>query len=206
MRGLLYRSPLFYTYMNKLKLGQHENARFKIAASYISEGDSVCDICSGLGLLREYIPAACQYFSVEKSPQFSKILAQKGVLNYPLNVELEDISAVCRADVVVMIVSFYSFSCRARHRLLEDLKKCAYKKVLILEESYSCSNSSNKLHWWIKISKMIGNKIMGYLTEIDYMTRCKLLTARKIKEEFSKHGYHYFEYYPSLILGIYEKK
>jgi ubiquinone/menaquinone biosynthesis C-methylase UbiE len=115
------------------------NFRYIEIASQIKDGENVLELCAGDGALSEYLPGN-KYIGVDANNAFVNYGKKKG-----RNLISADIISysfpVC--DVLVMISSFYHFL-TSPLEMLEKMKRCSLKKVIICE-NYKCfSTSSNR--------------------------------------------------------------
>jgi hypothetical protein len=190
-KGIHYRSPWFYELQNRMKLGLDHDLRFKIAAKYVKSGDSVLDLCSGLGQLRDYLPAGSSYQCVEASPQFADFLRRK---NIPVSVsDLHDgLPAGLKADVAVMIVSLCHFRNTSAGELLESLKTAA-GKVVIVEDVLAKSRGERSFR----------QRMMNYCCQTEYYRPMGLFTAVEFQDLIHRHGYTWRRFNQRYCVGYY---
>lgn len=176
--GILYRNAFLYMLVTLFKLGSKKNLRFQIAAQYISAGESVLDVASGGGWLRDYIPASCSYTCIEMGDAFTKSLAKRNVSFMKMNLHQGIDGLKTKFDTAVMIISLYQFRHTSIDQLLEQFKEVA-NKVVIVEEVSALEN--NEL--------TIKDKALNYLCKTEYFMPTKILSAHEFRAICEKHGY-----------------
>jgi len=177
--GILYRSNFLYALQTFLKLRGNNKLRFEIAAQFISPGESVLDVASGGGWLRDHIPASCSYTCVEVGDAFIQSLTKRDVKFIKANLHQGIGELKTKYDTVVMIISLYQFRHTSLDQLMEQFKEIANKKVVIVEEVSVAENNG----------LTIKDKVLNYLCRTEYFTPTKILSAHEFSAICEKHGY-----------------
>jgi len=193
LKGLNYRSSVAYDIMDFLKLRGHYDLRFRIAAEYLSPGQSVLDVCAGNGRLRRFLPHGCKYYCIEKSPQFRAALARQGVEYFDLDLHKGLKGFDSKFDVLVMLISLCQFRSTSAYSLLEDFKNIA-KKVIIVEEALMKKRSAGSLR----------QRLMDYLGAVEYYVPCELFTFPEFENMMRDHNYIFKRHDKRYAIGYYE--
>ncbi|HOW88296.1 MAG TPA: class I SAM-dependent methyltransferase [Candidatus Omnitrophota bacterium] len=179
LKGIHYRSRIFYDALDLLKLGRKRFFRFQIAAQHIKPGESVIDVCAGCGALKDFILRDCAYTAVEASPEFSLTLKQKGIECISCDLHRGWPESIPTADVIVMVISLCQFRDTSAERLLESFKKAA-KRVVIVEEVLK--KPRLKGSWF--------QKLINYLCATDfYVPVDSWYTGSEFEKLMQNHGY-----------------
>ena len=192
IKGILYRNPLIYNLLAKIKLRRDSSIRYEIAAKYIKAGDSVLDVCAGMGELKNFLPESCKYICLEASPEFLSQLSQKNIQYKSINLHEGINTEDFQVDAVVMIISLYQFRNTSMHNLLEDFKKIA-KKVVIVEEVLVKKRGKDSFV----------QKTINYLCATDYYLPIELFSFDEFEEVMQKHNYRREKYRKRYIVGYY---
>jgi SAM-dependent methyltransferase len=177
--GAHYRSEFLYNAITLLKLGWKYDLRYQIAARYIKSGESVVDVCSGSGRLKDFIPKDCSYTAIEASPEFLSILKKKGINSGQWDLHAGWLPSASVFDVIVMVISFYHFRETSASRLLESFKKAA-KRVVIVEDVLRCPRGKGSMI----------QRAMNYLCRTDYYVPVASWYTRPEFEQLMRgHGY-----------------
>ena len=176
--GILYRNSFLYMLVTFVKLRSKNNLRFQIASQFISPGESVLDVASGGGWLRDYIPDSCRYTCVEVGDAFIQSLTKRGVSFIKMNLHQGMGELKQNYDTVVMIISLYQFRYTSLDQLMSQFKEIANKVVIVEEVSIS---ENNKL--------TIKDKVLNYLCQSEHFMPTKILTAHAFSAICKKHGY-----------------
>jgi len=178
LQGIHYRSRMFYDLQNRWKLGRDYDLRFLIAARYVKPGESVLDLCSGFGQLKEYLPPDCSYRCIEASPEFVRILQHKKIPVLVHNLHQRADTDSLKTDTAVMIVSLCHFRSTTADELLEMFKTTA-KKVVIVEDVLARPRGERSFL----------QRAMNYLCRTDYYVPVELFTADEFQALMQRHGY-----------------
>ena len=192
IKGIHYRKPFIYNLQTKIKLRSSYNLRYKIAAKYIKAGDSVLDVCAGMGELKNFLPEGCKYICLEASPEFLFQLSQKNIQYKSINLHEGINTEDFQVDAVVMIISLYQFRNTSMHNLLEDFKKIA-KKVVIVEEVLVKKRGKDSFV----------QKTINYLCATDYYLPIELFSFDEFEDVMQKHNYRREKYRKRYIVGYY---
>lgn len=176
--GILYRNTFLYMLVTFLKLRSKKNLRFQIAAQHISPGESVLDVASGGGWLRDYLSATCTYTCIEVGDAFIQSLTKRDVRFIKMNLHQGMSELITKYDTVVMIISLYQFRHTSLDQLMDQFKKIANKVVIIEEVSLSESDELT-----------IKDKILNFLCKTEYFMPTKILSAHEFSAICEKHGY-----------------
>jgi hypothetical protein len=193
LQGLHYRSEWFYNTADFFKRAGAYNARFRIAARYIAPRDSVLDVCSGPGRLKDFIPATCSYAVIEASPEFQRGLKKRGIGYTACDLHAGMPADMNSYDVVVMIISLAQFRKTSADLLLESFKKIA-RRVVIVEEVVSSARSADD---WFQ-------KIVDHLCATDYYVPVTWYTPEDFETLMSRHGYRCEQVGHDYRVGCYE--
>lgn len=192
LKGIHYRNIHVYNFLTWLKLRSEYNLRYKIARSYINAGESVLDVCSGPGKLKEFIPLGCEYMAMEASPQFISNLLKQGIKTSSFNLHQGLPADNLKVDVVVMLISLCQFRQTSLNRLLEDFKRIG-KRIVIIEDVLSRRRSM----------KNFIQRIMNFLCGQDYFIPMELFTVDEFKKTMQAHRYEYRPYNQRYHVGCY---
>ena len=133
IKGVHYRSELFYDALALVKLGTECRLRYQITVQRMGPAKSVIDVCSGPGHLRDFMPEGCSYAALDASPEFLSALKKKGVNTFSWDLHAGWPLFVPGTDVVTMVISLCQFRETSVDSLLESFKKAA-KRVVIVED------------------------------------------------------------------------
>jgi ubiquinone/menaquinone biosynthesis C-methylase UbiE len=192
-RGLCYRSPLVYDLLTLLKLKKENSVRFKIAASYLKGIDSVLDICSGCGRLRDFLPRDIEYTAIDASDVFFKILLARAIRGFKCDICCDKNIPYNDFDAAVMIISFCQFDKNGKRILLEHFKRVR-KKVVIIEELV---NRKRK-------KASILQRVMNYLCCTGYSKDYDIMTFDEFSDIMLEHGYVCRRHSKRYAVGYYE--
>lgn len=176
--GILYRSNLLYAFQTFLKLRSKKSLRFQIAAQYISPGESVLDVASGGGWLRDYIPASCSYTCIEVGDAFIQSLTRRNVKFLKMDLHQGMGELKTKFDTVVMIISLYQFRHTSLEQLLDQFKEIANKVVIVEEVSLLENNGLT-----------VKDIVLNYLCQTEYFMPTKILSAHEFRTICEEHGY-----------------
>lgn len=194
IKGIHYRSELFYNLQAAAKLGSQYRLRFRIAARYVKPGESVVDLCSGPGSFRHFLPQDCTYTAVDASPEFLKILRKRKVRHLRHDLHQGWPAAVSRSDVAVMIISLCQFRDTSAGLLLEEAKRAA-QRVVIVEDVLE--RPRGKETWF--------QRAVNYLCAADYYVPIELYTREAFIMLMRSRGYRCVDGSGRYVVGIYEK-
>lgn len=192
LEGINYRNASVYNLLTKLKLGYNYNFRYRLAAQYIDQGDSVLDICGGTGDFKSFLPENCDYACIEASPEFVSELKKKNIEHVKTDLHKGLNGNALKRDVVVMIISLCQFRNTSMHDLLEGFKKIG-KKVVIVEDVLA--NKRRK--------DCIRQKAMDYLCMADYYFPVELFTFEEFRKVMDEHNYQCIQHSRRYSVGIY---
>jgi hypothetical protein len=176
--GILYKNSFFYMLVTFLKLRGNKNLRFQIAARHILPGQSVLDVASGGGWLRDYIPATCSYACIEVGDAFIQSLAKRQVNFVKMDLHQGMGELAGRYDVCVMLISLYQFRHTSADLLMRQFKEVANKVVIVEEVADSEVGGLT-----------VKDKILNYLCRTEYFVPTKILSEHQFRELCKKHGY-----------------
>lgn len=194
IKGIHYRSRLFYNTQTLIKLGPAWQHRFRLAAAHIPEGVSVLDVCAGPGDLSRHLPPGCRYTALDASPGFVRHLSAHNIpcLVYDLSSPLDEIDG--HYDVAVMIISLCHFSQMRAQSLLRELTRLADKIVIVEEVTENIRPAASRLQ-----------RTMNYLTTTDYTTSYSILSAEEFKRIVKAAGYLYQRADRRYAVGVFER-
>jgi cyclopropane fatty-acyl-phospholipid synthase-like methyltransferase len=192
-RGVHYKNWTIYKLITLLKLRGEYNYRYKLASKYIKNGETVLDICAGGGDLKKYLPKQCDYTTIEKSDNFSKILAKKNIENMKINLH-EDFTFVYKKyDVVIMLISLCHFRNTSVSMLLEKFKLMG-DRVIIIEEVLRKKRESTSCVY----------QIINYLCATEYYMPIDLFTDEEFKKVIELNDYEYIKSTDRYRIGLYQ--
>jgi hypothetical protein len=193
LKGAHYRSEFLYNALALLKLGREYHFRFQIAARHIKPGESVVDVCSGPGQLKDFISKDCAYTAIEASPEFLSNLRKKSASTIPWDLHAGWPPSVPGSDVIAMVIALSQFRDTSTHSLLESFKK-ASRRVVIVEEVLL---RPRKQGAWLQ-------RAMNYLCGTDYYVPVlSWYTRPEFKQLMRDHGYHCEEVSGRYMVGSY---
>ena len=192
-KGLHYRSPNVYNFLDFVKLGFDVNRRYTIAAKHIRPGEAVLDVCSGTGALKGFLPSGCSYQTLEASDQFCKILKKKGIPYVCCNLH-QGIENIPASEVIVMIISLAQFRKTSAGLLLEHFKNIA-KRVIIIEEVLNKPRSEENLY----------QRTVNYLCAQDYYVPTSWFTGQEFSQLMTSHGYQCQKMTERYWVGTYDQ-
>jgi cyclopropane fatty-acyl-phospholipid synthase-like methyltransferase len=195
LKGIHYKNDFVYKIITGLKLLGNYKLRYKIAAQYIKSGETVLDVCSGSGDLREFLPQNCEYIGLDASKEFVKKLNKKGIQSINVDLHKEPHSLKTKVDVTVMIISLYQFRDTTLHSLLPKLKEMT-KKVVIVEEVLEKKRVSNS----------IVQRIIDYLCATDFYIPLNLFDITEFTKIMEDHSFFWEKRSSTYYVGIYEEK
>lgn len=202
-KGILYKNKRVYRLLTKIKLGKKSCVRYQLAAKFLLAGESVLDICAGIGDLKNYLPQNCYYETIEASPQFAKYLQKNKIKNNLLDIS-KSLDIVNKFDNVIMIISLYHFKNLSIDYLLQQFKGIAYKRVIIVEEVIN--TPSKKLPLRMSLAQKIGSLLTNYLCQTDYFKPTKLFDKKILEAYFNNHSYQIYNENDYYMVGVYEKQ
>jgi hypothetical protein len=191
--GIHYQSPLVYNFFAAVKLGRDYHLRYRLAAQYIKQGESVLDVCAGFGEFRNFLPANCSYQTIEASSSFHQKLAGRGITNSAHNLHQGLNVALPSVDVITMIISLCQFRDTSLDQLLEDFKKIA-KRVIIVEDVLPEEEKTPPLV----------EKVRDYLCATGYYSPMQLFSVKGFQAAMAGHGYQCRRYNDRYWIGHYE--
>lgn len=203
LQGLLYNNLLAYRLITRLKLMTNHDYRYRLAARYIHPGETVLDVCAGPGDLKQHLPPGSNYQTVEASPRFAAHLTSQNIQNTITDLHNGLSADNFQADVVVMLISLYSFQHSSLHQLLEDFKTIARRRVIIIEEVLV--DEPDK-HRYLNLIQRLGQKVTNYLSAMPYHQTCQLLTQPAFYDAAKQHGYQCSAHNHSYHVAIYDKE
>ena len=179
IRGAHYRSEFLYEALAMLKLGREYRLRYKVAARYIGPAESVTDVCSGAGRLRDFISEDCHYTAVDASPEFLSIIKKKGFNTIAWDLHRGWPPFVPGSDVIAMVISLSQFRKTSADTILESFKTAA-KRVVIVEDVLMRSRGEGSLT----------QRAMNYLCGTDYYVPVdSWYTRPEFEQLMQSHGY-----------------
>ena len=195
IKGIQYRSRLFYQTQTLIKLGPAWQHRFRLAAAHIPEGVSVLDVCAGPGDLHRHLPSGCRYTALDASPDFTRHMTARQIpcLVHDLTRSLDAIDD--HFDVAVMIISLCHFGHARAQSLLTELTRLADKVVIVEEITENVRPEGSRLQ-----------RTMNFLTATDYASSYSILSATEFKRIVTAAGYHYQRADLRYAVGIYERE
>jgi len=191
-KGSHYRSEFIYTASTLLKLGWKCHLRYRIVRQYIKPADSVVDVCSGSGCLKDFISKECTYTAIEASPEFISILQTKGINHISWNLHAGWPESILAPDVIVMVISLCQFRKTSADLLLESFKKVA-SRVVIVEDVLSRPRKEESLL----------QQAINYLCATDYYVPVTWYTRSEFAELMRSHGYQCKEASDRYMVGLY---
>ena len=191
-KGSHYRSEFLYTAFTLLKLGWKRHLRYRIVKQYIKPADSVVDVCSGPGRLKDFIPKECTYTAVEASPEFISILRRRGINHVSWNLHAGWPESILAPDVIVMVISLSQFRKTSADLLLESFKKTA-RRVVIVEDVLFRPRKEESLR----------QRAINYLCATDYYVPVAWYTRSEFAELMQSHGYQCKEASGRYMVGLY---
>lgn len=193
LKGIHYRSAWFYNVFALMKLGNEYARRFQIAARYIHPGETVIDVCSGPGTLRNFIPRDCLYTAMDASPEFLASLEKKGIPAIVWNLHKGWPESASVFDVLVMVISLSQFRDTSADALLESFKKAA-RRVVIVEEVLGRPRGQGS---WVQ-------RAVNYLSGTEYYRPVSSWYTREVFERLMRgHGYQSNEVSGRYMVGSY---
>ena len=192
LRGSHYRSEFLYNAFDLLKLGWKRHLRYLIVRQYIKPADSVVDVCSGSGRLKDFIPKDCPYTAIEASPEFASILQRKGINHILWDLHAGWPESIFSSDVIVMVISLYQFRKTSVDILLESFKKAA-SRVVIIEDVLSRPGKEGSFL----------QQAVNYLCATGYYVPVDLYTRSEFTELMRSHGYQCQEASGRYMVGSY---
>jgi hypothetical protein len=192
LKGAHYRSELFYNILTLLKLGCKYHSRHHIARHYIKPADSVVDVCSGSGRLKDFISKECTYTAIEASPKFISILQRKGINHIAWNLHAGWPKSILVSDIIVMVISLCQFRKTSVDLLLESFKKAA-SRVVIVEDVLKHPRKEESLL----------QQTINYLCATDYYVPVAWYTRSEFRDLMRSHGYQCIEESSRYMVGLY---
>lgn len=192
LKGSHYRSEFLYTAFTLLKLGRKRHLRYRIVRQYIQPADSVLDVCSGSGRLKDFISEECAYAAIEASPEFISILQRKGIKHISWNLHAGWPESILSPDVIVMVISLYQFRNTSAGLLLESFKNLA-SRVIIVEDVLSRPRREGSLL----------QQAINYLCATGYYVPVARYTRSEFAELMRCHGYQCREASERYMVGLY---
>lgn len=192
LRGAHYRSEFLYNAFTLLKLGWNFHLRYQIVAQYIKPAESVIDVCSGSGRLKDFISKDCTYTAIEASPEFLSILQRKNIDHIAWNLHTGWPQSALAADVIVMVISLCQFRKTSADLLLESFKKVA-RRVVIVEDVLSRPRNEESLF----------QQTINYLCATEYYVPVAWYTRSEFAELMRNHGYQCGEASRRYMVGLY---
>lgn len=192
LRGLHYRSEFFYTALTLLKLGWKYHLRYRIARQYIKPADSIVDVCSGPGNLKDFVSKECIYTAIEASPEFISILQKKGIKHISWNLHAGWPESILAPDIIVMVISLCQFRKTSADFLLESFKKVS-SRVVIVEDVLPRPRKEESLL----------QQAINYLCATDYYVPVTWYTRLEFAELMRSHGYQCQEASGRYLVGLY---
>jgi SAM-dependent methyltransferase len=192
LKGSHYRSEFLYTACTLLKLGWKRHLRYRIVRQYINPADSVVDVCSGSGRLKDFISKGCTYTAIEASPEFISILRRKGIDHIPWNLHAGWPDAILAPDVIAMVISLSQFRKTSADLLLESFKKVA-SRVVIVEDVLSRPRKEESFL----------QRAINYLCATDYYVPVTWYTRSEFAALMRSHGYQCEEGSGRYMVGLY---
>jgi len=179
LKGIHYRSVFLYNALATLKLRRERCRRYQIAAGYIKPGESVVDVCSGAGQLKDFIPENCIYMAMDASPEFLSVPKKKGVNTVLWDLHTGWPSSVSGIDVITMVIALSQFRNTTAAMLLESFKRAA-KRVVIVEDVLRRARGKGSLT----------QQVMNYLCGTDYYVPVdSWYTRPEFESLMREHGY-----------------
>jgi len=194
--GIVYRSPIIYNLLTFLKKGPAHRKRFRIIRDYIDQGGSILDVCAGDGTMRRYLMENCKYLAVDASRGFIQALRKKGLDCFYADLHQGLPLAENSYDNVIMLISLYEFRDSSLNSLLDDCKRIAAKKVIILEEVLSGDT---------RYESLFARRVRKYLCATEYQVTSRLFTFEEFKECLKSHGFEIIRWENPYAVGIYKK-
>ena len=194
IKGIHYQNKFVHECLTRLKLLNQFNLRYKIASTYIRDGDSILDVGGGYGGLRDYLKCNCNYTCIEASDGFIRILKKKNYkyIDIDLHNTFPDEKEIF--DIVVMIISLYQFRATSVNHLLRKFKKIG-KKILIIEEVIKDSTSKKR--------KFLDN-FMNYLSATNYYTSTSPYSQDEFRSLLRSYDYDVKKYNNRYMVAYYE--
>ncbi|MEI7751263.1 MAG: class I SAM-dependent methyltransferase [Candidatus Omnitrophota bacterium] len=193
MKGAHYRSEFLYSALALLKLGKEYDLRFKIAARYIGPEESVIDVCSGPGDLRNFIPGDCTYTAMDASLEFLSLLKKKNVETIVCDLNAGWPPSVPGSDVITMVIALSQFRNTTADILLESFKEAA-KRVVIVEDVLPRPQKEGSLI----------QRAMNYLCGTDYYVPVSSwYTCSEFQRLMRDHGYQCETVSSRYMVGLY---
>ena len=206
LKGLHYNNILIYNLITKLKFKGFEKLRFDIAKNLIRDGESVLDICSGPGELRKFLPETCTYAAVEMSPKFIDHLQKNNVQTFSINLHDDEFNLDYEVDTIIMIYSLYQFKNTSARNLLNEFKRVATKKVIIVEEILEEKNEGIPSKYSsLYIAQRIGMVARDYLCSLDFYKPTNLFGEDEFKKLMSDGGYQITSLSNMCTVAVYDK-
>lgn len=190
-RGSHYQSPPVYKFFSALKLRENYDLRYRLAAQYLKVGESVLDVCAGLGEFKGFLPEGCSYRALEASRPFLRKLAGQGIFSFRIDLH-KDNGEIPLTDSIVMIISLYQFRDTTVPHWLETFKTKA-KKVIIVEETATLRRSP------------LRDSLSNYLCAADYFRPTRLFTRKEFSTIMCRYGYNCLPYNERYCVGLYER-
>lgn len=191
IKGVHYRSRLFYRAQTLVKLGKGHGDRFRIAANYIIPGSRVIDICSGPGDLRHYLPPGCRYSGLEASPSFVRHLDRRNIPCHQHNLQLPLAPLKIKADVATMLISLCHFHRERALSLLAELSRLAHTVIIVEEVTQKKRPATSALQ-----------AVMNYLSATAYTASYQIMTDKEFYELVQVAGYRYERISQRYAVGI----
>ncbi|MBZ0166992.1 MAG: class I SAM-dependent methyltransferase [Candidatus Omnitrophica bacterium] len=192
LKGVHYRSRLFYRAQTLIKLGKGHGDRFRIAADYITPGSRVIDICSGPGDLRHYLPPGCRYSCLEASPSFVRHLDRRNIPCLRHNLHLPLAPLQVKADVATMLISLCHFPRERALSLLAELTQLAPTVIIVEEVTQKKRPAASPLQ-----------AVMNYLSATAYTGAYEIMTGEEFCELVQEAGYRYERINERYAVGIF---
>jgi len=205
LKGLHYNNILIYNLITKLKFKGFEKLRFDIAKNLIRDGESVLDICSGPGELRKFLPETCTYAAVEMSPKFINHLQKNNIQTFSINLH-DEFNLDYEVDTIIMIYSLYQFKNTSARNLLNEFKRVATKKVIIVEEILEEKNEAIPSKYSsLYIAQRIGMVARDYLCSLDFYRPTNLFGEDEFKKLMSASEYQITSLSNMCTVAVYDK-
>ena len=141
MQSLIYRSGVLYKLLMVLLYREHYASRYRSIEKLIPRGASVLDVCCGPAVLydRYLKPKGVRYTGLDINDDFVAEARGKGITM--VRADVNAISELPRADVVVMQASLYQFLPDRVPSTVAKMLKAAKKKLIVAEPVRNLSTS-----------------------------------------------------------------
>lgn len=178
MKGLVYKSPRLYTFLMRMKYASHDCERYRCAASYMHEYDTVLDLCAGPGLLKEYMPTDCTYTALDASNEMILHLKKRHIPTIQHDLHSGYPYLEKKYSVATMLLSLYQFRKTSINALLEAMQG-EHDHVVIVE-------------WVLQKKSFVSHAaemMRNYLCDTNYSHPTELFLVSEFKELMHAHNF-----------------